>query len=290
MRAFLLSVGAVLLSGCTQLGLSLANLPARFSDTEIIRDLAYGPDQQHRLDIYLPDGASASYPVLVFFYGGRWTEGDKAMYPFVGEAFASRGYITVIADYRKYPQVRFPAFVQDGARALAWVHEHIDRFGGDAGRLFLAGHSSGAHIASLLVADERYLQEQGKRPDIVSAFVGLAGPYDFIPNEDDLIDIFGPPERYPQMQTTQFIDGSEPPMLLLWGEADELVWRRNIDLLSQRIREASGQVTTRTYAGIDHIGILASLTWFLQQQRPVMTDVLSFLERHRGDDPGTDSG
>ncbi|GAA0795867.1 alpha/beta hydrolase [Marinobacterium sediminicola] len=284
MKALSVSLAALLLSGCTQIGLrfgvSLANLPARLSDTRVTHDLAYGPDEQHRLDIYRPAEAEGDAPVLVFFYGGRWTDGDKSMYPFVGEAFAGRGYVTVIVDHRKYPQVRFPEFVHDGASALAWVHDHIDRFGGDPDRLFLAGHSSGAHIASLLAADERYLQAQGKPTNIVQAFAGLAGPYDFVPHEDDLIDMFGPPERYPQMQTTTFIDGKEPPMLLLWGEEDSVVWQRNIDQLSQRIRDTSGRVTTRTYKGIDHVGIMASLTWFMRDRRPVFEDMLGFFQQH----------
>lgn len=280
MKALFLSLLAMLLGGCTRLGLELANLPVRLGGTPVVRDLAYGPDALHRLDIYRPATSVANAPVLVFFYGGRWTDGSKAMYPFVGGAFADRGYVTVIVDHRKYPQVRFPEFVHDGARALAWVHDHIDRFGGDPGRMFVAGHSSGAHIASLLAADERYLQIWGKQTDIVQAFAGLAGPYDFIPDDADLVDMFGPPERYPQMQTTTFIDGDEPPMLLLWGEADSAVWQRNLDRLAQRIRERSGRVETRIYPRLDHVGIVASLTWFMRNRRPVFEDMLQFFDRH----------
>ncbi len=280
MKAVFFSLGALLLSGCTQLGLGLANLPARVGGAAVVQDQSYGPDELHQLDIYRPDSGRGDAPVLVFFHGGRWTDGDKSMYPFVGKAFADRGYVTVIADYRKYPEVRFPAFVHDGAQAVAWVHDNIERFGGDPERLFIAGHSSGAHIASLLAADERYLQAQGKPTAIVRAFAGLAGPYDFVPDEEDLIDIFGPPERYPQMQTTTHIEGDEPPMLLLWGEKDTLVWRRNIDLLSERIRARSGQVSTRLYPDLDHVGILASLTWMLRDRRPVFEDMLDFFAQH----------
>ncbi len=282
MKALFITLGALLLGGCTQLGLGLANLPAKLGDSLIARDLSYGPDELQRLDVYQPEHVEESAPVLVFFYGGRWTHGEKSMYSFVGQAFAKRGYVTVIADYRKYPQVRFPTFVDDGARALAWVHDHIARFGGDPERLFIAGHSSGAHIASLLAADERYLQAQGKPASIVKAFAGLAGPYDFVPDKEDLIDMFGPPERYPQMQATTHIEGDEPPMLLLWGESDSVVWRRNMDRLSERIKTHSGQVRTRTYEGIDHVGIMASLTWMLRDRRPVFEDMLEFFEQYDG--------
>lgn len=279
MKALVLSLGALLLTGCTQLGLGVANLPARFSDTLVVQDIAFGPDPRQRLDIYRPD-SDGEHPVLVFFYGGRWSVGSKAMYPFIGEAFASKGYVTVIADYRTYPEVRFPVFVEDGARALAWVHDNIAAYGGDANRIFLAGHSAGAHIASLLVADERYLGAHAKHPTIVRAFAGLAGPYDFVPDKEDLMDMFGPPERYSQMQTTTFIDGTEPPMLLLWGSADQVVWQRNMDLLTEKVQAEGGQVVARTYDDLDHVGILASLTWFMRGRRPVFDDMLSFFERN----------
>ncbi|MBV0934712.1 alpha/beta hydrolase [Marinobacterium weihaiense] len=281
MKALLLSVGALLLSGCTQLGLTLANFPAKFSDIDTTRDWAFGPEPRQRLDIYRPPEARDA-PVLVFFYGGRWTEGAKSMYPFVGEAFARQGYVTVIADHRQYPQVRFPVFVEDAARALAWVHDHIDRFGGSPDRIHVAGHSSGAHIGALVLADARYLAAYGKQPGMVRAFAGLAGPYDFEPEEADLQAMFGPPERYPLMQATTFIDGDEPPMLLLWGEADRLVGARNHTRLAQAVTARGGQVHTRTYANLDHVGIVASLTWFLRERRPVMRDVLSFFAQHGG--------
>jgi acetyl esterase/lipase len=203
------------------------------------------------------------------------------MYAFVGDAFADKGYITVIADYRKYPAVGFPTFVADGAKAVAWTYDHIERYGGDLENLYIAGHSSGAHIGALITADERYLQSEGKSPTMVNAFVGLAGPYDFVPKADDLKDIFGPPAQYPQMQVTTFIDGSEPPMLLLWGEDDETVLRRNIDLLAEKISSQRGQVETKIYKGVDHVAIVASLTWYLKNNRSVLTDVVTFFDKYK---------
>ncbi|WP_027853885.1 alpha/beta hydrolase [Marinobacterium litorale] len=273
---------ALLLAGCTHVGLELANLPAKFSTTRLYKDVDYGALPVQKLDIYVPQlDRQGPLPVVVFFYGGRWSDGSKEMYPFVAEAFAEHGYVTVIADYSKYPQVRFPAFIEDGAKAVAWVHRHIHDYGGNPERLFLAGHSSGAHIGALLAADERYLSAEGLSSDVIKAFAGLAGPYDFIPQAEDLKQIFGPPERYPQMQVPTFIDGGEPPMLLMWGEEDQAVWRRNMDRLSAAIREQEGRVETRIYPDLDHVGVIASLTWFLRGQRPVYADILSFFEKHR---------
>ncbi|MEC8484521.1 MAG: alpha/beta hydrolase, partial [Pseudomonadota bacterium] len=183
------------------------------------------------MDIYVPSSAKAERaPVLVFFYGGRWTDGSKEMYPFVAKTFLDLGYVVVIPDYRKYPDVKFPAFVEDGAQAVAWTLDNVAEYHGDSSRLFIMGHSAGAHIGALISADERYLAQLNHSTQNIKALAGLSGPYDFVPEEEDLKDMFGPPDQYPQMTVTNFIEGNEPPMLLLWGKEDELVGQRNIDL------------------------------------------------------------
>lgn len=273
---------ALIISGCTQLGLGLANLPANLSNAKIKEDISYGSKDWQKLDIYIPGNPQKSkLPVITFFYGGRWSEGSKDLYRFIGKAFNDKGYIVVIADYSKYPSVKFPVFVNDAAAAIAWTYRNIDQYGGDNKNIFVSGHSSGAHIGALALADTRYLKEFDLTPDIVTAFAGIAGPYDFVPQAEDLKDMFGPPEQYPQMQVTSFIDGSEPPMLLLWGEKDTAVAERNHKLLSEKIREQDGDVEVKTYKDINHVEIVAALTWFWPYKTPVYQDILSFFEKHK---------
>ena len=277
----IIAAGAILaVFNIQSFGLGLLNLGPAFSRTKIVRDVAYGPEPWQRLDIYIPPGLQAQkLPVVVFFYGGRWTGGAKEGYPFAGDAFAKRGYIAVIPDYRKYPAVRFPAFVEDGAKALAWVSGHIAEYGGNPGRIFVAGHSAGAHIGALLAADPSYLAREGKdRSAVVRGFAGLAGPYAFTPDEPDLEDMFGPPERYPAMQVTTFIDGAQPPMLLLYGDADSAVKRYNLDRLEARIREKGGRVKSIVYPGVDHLWILGAVGWVNFRGPPVLGDMLAFFE------------
>lgn len=273
---------ALILSGCTQVGLGIANLPANLSKAEIKENIAYGSEDWQKLDIYIPENSTEEkLPVVTFFYGGRWTDGSKDLYRFIGKAFNDKGYIVVIPDYSKYPDVKFPAFVNDAAAAIAWTYKNIDQYGGDHKNLFVSGHSSGAHIGALAFADARYLKEFDLTPNIVAAFAGMAGPYDFVPQDNDLKDMFGPPDQYPQMRVTTFIDGSEPPMLLLWGENDKAVWERNHKLLSEKILEKGGDVEVKTYKDIDHVGIIAALTWFMRGKAPVYEDILSFFEKHK---------
>ncbi|MGO9543777.1 MAG: alpha/beta hydrolase [Rhodomicrobium sp.] len=275
----LIVAGAILAAFDLQsLGFGLLNLAPAIGRTKLISGIAYGPEPWQRLDIYAPPGREArKLPVVVFFYGGRWTKGSKENYRFAGDAFAKRGYIAAIPDYSKYPAVRFPAFVEDGAKALAWVSNRIGDYGGDRDRIFVAGHSAGAHIGALLAADPSYLAREGKdRSAVVRGFAGLAGPYAFTPEDPDLIDMFGPPEHYPAMQVTTFIDGTQPPMLLLYGDADTAVKRYNLDRLEARIREKGGAVKSIVYPGVDHLWIAGALSWINFRGPPVLNDMVAF--------------
>jgi len=266
--------------GCTQLAFMTANLPAHFSKTTVTSDHRYGPDPLQKLDIYRPDPAKGTtLDVIVFFYGGRWTKGAKEDYRFVGTTLAEKGFVAVIPDYRKYPQVRFPTFVQDGAKALAWVSDHITQWRGNPARIHVLGHSAGAHIGALLAADPRYLAEAGKdRSHTIADFTGLAGPYAFTPDEPDLEDMFGPPSNYPNMQVTTFVDGAQPPMLLLYGDRDHTVKSYNLEKLQQRITTQSGCVRSRIYQGADHTDLIGALSWWNPRDIPVVQDMATFFE------------
>ena len=276
-------IATLLLAACTQLNFAVVNLPAKFSDVQVMRNVAFGPAGWEKLDIYTPANAptNGTLPVVVFYYGGRWEEGAKGDYAFVGSVLAKQGFVVVIPDYRKYPDVKFPVFVQDAAKSLAWTSDHIGRYGGNADDIHVSGHSAGAHIASLLTVDARYLQREGKdRNKVIRDFTGLAGPYDFTPDEPDLKDMFGPPSQYAQMKATTFVDGRQPPMFLLWGDKDQYVGKQNIDRLAGAVRTHGGCVKTAIYPGIDHVWLLASLSW-LGKPNSVLQDWTGFM-RHNG--------
>jgi acetyl esterase/lipase len=265
---------------CTQAAFMAANLPTHFDNTIVVHDTAYGPEPSQKLDLYIPaDAKDKPLDVIVFFHGGRWTYGTKEDYRFVGSTFADKGFVVVIPDYRKYPDVRFPMFVKDGAKALAWVHDHIAERHGNPARTHVLGHSAGAHIGALLAADPHYLADEEKnRSLVIYDFVGLAGPYAFTPDEPDLEDMFGPPGNYPTMQATTFIDGTQPPMLLLYGDQDTAVKLANLEKLEQRIRHHGGCVRSRIYRGIDHSAIIGALSWWNPQKISILDDITKFFE------------
>lgn len=269
----LLLASLLCLCACTTAQFAAVNIPASLQGGYGVHSETFDPAHGLGLDIYTPDAAADDAPVIVFFYGGRWENGTKEDYRFVGATLARAGFITVIPDYRKFPAVRFPAFIEDGAAAVAWVH---GRIAGEGRKIHLLGHSAGAHIAALINADERYLAQDGlKTGDVIADFAGLAGPYDFTPDEPDLIAMFGPPERYPQMQVPSFIDGGEPPMLLLTGGQDTTVKPYNAARLAAAIRTKGGAVGTADYPGLDHAGLIKELSW-LSAGTPLRRDIEAF--------------
>ena len=280
-RVILVLVMSVFLSACTKVGLFTANVPAVFNGATVSKDISYGDEAMQVLDIYAPKAAQEHpAPVIVFFYGGRWTDGRKKQYKFVADAFVDEGYLVVIPDYRKYPSVKFPAFVEDGAAALAWVYNNIERYGGDAGNLFVAGHSSGAHIGALVVTDPGYLASHDMKRHVVKGFAGLSGPYAFTPEAEDLKDMFGPPERYPLMRAPNYVDGRQPPMLLIHGLDDETVVLKNAQNLAGAVREKGGDLDLVTYENIDHVETIGSLMWFWSYKTDMKDKMTGFFKRH----------
>ncbi|MGH8494658.1 MAG: alpha/beta hydrolase [Gammaproteobacteria bacterium] len=275
---FLLLIAVQTTAACTPLAFGVLNLPARFGDYTLVTDLAYAEGSRRKLDIYSPEDVRSPRPVIVFFYGGRWQSGSKGNFRFVADAMTALGYIVVIPDYRLYPQVRFPAFVDDAARVVAWTHANIDAYGGDPGRLFVMGHSAGAHLAAMVSLDENYRLRAGGVPGCIAGMIGLAGPYDFLPLEDaDLREIFGPEVRYPLSQPINYVNAGQPPLLLLHGADDAIVAVRNSLNLAAASREEGAEAESRVYEGIGHVGILIALSRPFRGRAPVVADVHAFI-------------
>jgi acetyl esterase/lipase len=269
---------AALMTGCSAAGFGLVNLPAHFARTKRVLDIAYGTRADQKLDVYYPAAAAhPNLPVVVFLYGGRWTHGKRAHYRFVAKTLTALGYAVVIPDYAKYPAVRFPVFVEDAAAAIAWTHSHAAAYGFDADQISVVGHSAGAHIGALVATDAHYLAAHGGTRDWIHRFVGLAGPYAFVPDKPDLIDMFGPPEHYAQMRVSTFIDGKQPPMFLLQGGRGTLVGEQNIAHVKTMVDERGGVLRTQLYPTLGHISILGALSWVGDDQTSALDDIDGFL-------------
>lgn len=272
-------LGAAAFAACSPLTLLNAVVPSNGYVRSA--DFPYGELPRQRLDVYVPAAARTEQlkPVVIFFYGGGWESGDRIDYRFVGEALTSRGNIVVVPDYRLYPEVLFPGFMADGAQAVRWVKRNIERFGGDPGRIFLMGHSSGAHIAAMLTLDNQYLESVGMKSTDVRGMIGLAGPYDFLPFERESSKIiFGPETEYWRSQPINYVDGSNPPLLLMTGDHDDVVHPGNTENLAAKITARGGVVQKVEYAGVGHAGILLQLAAPFRRDGEVLQAVSEFVK------------
>jgi acetyl esterase/lipase len=268
-----------LLSGCSLMGALNSLVP---SDTyKLTQDTPYGALPRHKLDVYTPKQAApkGGYPVVVFFYGGAWNRGEKADYKFVGEALASHGILTLVADYRLYPEVRYPEFLNDCAMALAYGLEKSASLNGNPNRVFVMGHSAGAYNASMLALDSRWLKTVGHSPAELAGFIGLAGPYDFIPmTNTDTQPVFFHPNYPAGSQTIDYASALAPRTFLGAAKEDNLVNpQRNSVGLHDRLKAAGAPVTLQMYDKVNHITLVAALGAPFRWLGPVLDDVVLFV-------------
>lgn len=283
-RRRLLAWGAVVLAvlglcGCSATRVLNALQPR--GAVRVVHDRRYQPGAHGTLDIYAPRDADAPAPVVLFLHGGAWDSGRKSQYAFVGDALATAGFVAVIPDYRLYPQVRWPEFLQDNARALRWALEHVAEYGGDPGDLFLMGHSAGAYDALMLALDPRWLAQVGCSPQALRGVIGLAGPYDFLPLKNpELQSIFGPPQGRPATQPIHYVDGHNPPLFLATDASDREVDPGNTRRLAAKVQAAGGMVQVHVYRHLNHALLLGVFGVPLRWLAPVRRDVVQFIGTH----------
>lgn len=284
-------IALTLLAAVAMLGVMVACSPLTAlnaltpSDTYLrTSDIAYGNDPRQKLDVYRPLHDKGGAPVVVFFYGGNWNSGNRSDYEFVGEALAARGIVAVIADYRLYPQVRYPSFVEDGAQAVAWAAKQISRYGGDPKRLYVMGHSAGAYNAAMIALDPRWLAAAGMTPGILRGWIGLAGPYDFIPIENKATrPVFFYPATPPESQPISHVTAAAPPALLIASSNDALVDpARNTGGLANRLRAVGVPVTAVYFSNTSHTTLIAAMARPLRGLAQVLETVVRFVESDGG--------
>lgn len=263
------------LGGCSPLDALNALSPA----PEYIqyRELRYAGANEPGLDIYVPTPTSGQpRDVVIFIHGGRWRTGSKDQYRFVADAFAARGYIVILPDFRQFPEADWTGMITRVAQVHRWTETHIERYGGNADRIFLMGHSSGAHLAAMVAFDGR-LREAARAP---CGFVGLAGPYDFLPIGDkDVREVFRSAKNPSATQPITFADAGDPAALLLTGSNDSTVEPGNSVRMAEKLADAGVRVETISYPEVGHAGILAALTPLNSGNASVISDSVAFMRQ-----------
>jgi acetyl esterase/lipase len=259
---------------------TMLNLLVPRTGYAVHRGLAFGMGPRQRLDVYVPHGLTAPAPVLLFFYGGGWQGGDRTNYLAFGQAFASAGIVTAVADYRLYPQVKYPGFVEDAAGALAWLRGHAGEYGGDPQCLFVSGHSAGAYNAVMLASEPKFIERHGGGLDWMRGVIGIAGPYNFLPMSDPIyVDMFHGTNNTDSMPVYH-VDGRRSPMLLVTGGEDSTVAPSNTRSMAAKLKSFGSEVREIHYRGVGHVGVILSLVPGFRRITRLRQDMIDFIRSH----------
>ena len=277
----LLALGG-LLAGCS--GTRVVDFLTPRSAYDATLDIPYGDGPRRKLDVYRPVSlaAGAKAPVVVFVYGGSWREGDKADYRFVADALTTRGIVAVIADYRLFPEVSYPDFVDDTAAAVAWTFREVARYGGDPKRIFVTGHSAGAYNAAMVAFDARWLGHYGLDPKRLRGFVGLAGPYNFLPIKDEGVkEVFHWPSTPADSQPINHLSAASIPSLLIAANRDTFVFpKQNTEPMAARMKDLGVDVTVDLHDHVNHVTLVGAMARPLRFLAPVEREFTDFVLSH----------
>jgi acetyl esterase/lipase len=216
-------------------------------------------------------------PLVVFFYGGGWRSGAKQDYEFVAASLTEAGLIVAIPDYRLFPDVRFPVFVEDGALAVASSLAYLSKTGTELSGIYLMGHSAGAHIAAMLAMNEEYLAAHALETGAIEGFIGLSGPYDFLPIEGGYLTEVFPSWNRATSQPINFVTRAAPHTLLIHGTDDTTVDVSNSQNLAAALRDHEVDVMLRTYEGVGHVRVMLGLAKPLKLTTRTLEDSLAFI-------------
>ena len=276
-RHLIAALSAGLMSACSPLGAYNALTPRAPGIRRAARAVAYGTGPRQALDVYLPRQPAADPPVMVFFYGGGWEDGARADYAFAGRAFASRGFVTLVPDYRRRQEAPYPAFLQDCAAAVAWAQRHAAEYGGDGRKVVLCGHSAGAYNAAMLALDGRWLAQAGA-PHPIAGWAGLAGPYDFLPLSPGAAQrTFGGEADLNATQPIRHASAGAAPAFLATGGKDQVVKPGNSVRLGRALAGLGVPVETRIYPALGHAELVLALAWPVSLRAPVLREASDFL-------------
>jgi acetyl esterase/lipase len=232
-------------------------------DVVTVGNLLYYDDpdfhpRKHLLDIYKPQDL-VNAPVLLFIHGGGWQRGDKLLYAYLGRAFASRGFTTVVINYRLSPEVRHPTHVQDVARALAWIYRNISAHGGNPEAIFVMGHSAGGHLAALLALDETYLEVHGLSTSLIRGVMPMSGVYNLnaIPGFHSVFT--SDPQARHEASPIAHVDEEQPPFFISYAQFDLPTLHEQARELSQRLTAHGTEARLLEAPRKDHITIISQL-------------------------------
>ncbi len=253
---------------------TLLNTLTPSSSFEKAKDISYGEIERQTLDIYRAKTPRTKSPVLVFIHGGSWTDGNKDIYKFLAEGFTSEGFDVVMANYRLYPDARYPKMIEDSAAAVAFSAKQFPNR-----PLVVMGHSAGAYNTLMLGLDDSYLEGAGaKLCETVAGIISLSGPTGIIPlKAEPYITIF--PDRFTKEDAPlNNVNGPSPAMFFGHGEDDKTVYPQNSTALAEKINDRGGQADVKIYADMNHTGAVKVMSRLFDGDSSLKGDVITFMD------------
>ena len=254
-------------------------------EVETKKNIAYyegegADDKKHKLDLYIPKGKK-DFPVLFFIHGGAWVFGDRTQYPYpdLGKNFAKNGIGTVVISYRLTPQVKHPGHIEDVARAFAWTHKNIGKYGGRADQIFVCGQSAGGHLAALLATDDTYLKAHKLSQKDIKAVIPISGVYLIPPGL--MKNVFGEGKEMAESASPmKHVSGKEPPMLILYADGDLPTIPVISEKFCEELKDKKVDATLFKMKDRNHIDSILKLA--TNEADPAAQEVLQFIAKHSG--------
>lgn len=243
-------------------------------------DIAYGDKSRQKLDIYVANKPQNGSPLIIFFYGGSWQYGNKNYYPFLAQTLTKMGYSVVIPNYRVYPEVRYPAFLEDTVAATKWVLDNASSYQINATNTFLMGHSAGAYNTAMALLHPDFANAVSLDKKRISGAIVLAGPYDFLPfTSNALKDIFSTQKDTLTQPVNYVTPDDTTPFLILTGASDTTVLPENSVRLQAALKRNNHDATHVSYQGLGHYGIIRAFSWLTVSKEKLLADVQTFTKR-----------
>jgi acetyl esterase/lipase len=249
-------------------------------EVQVIKAQAYSDAKdadpvRHQLDLYLPKGHK-DFPVLFFVHGGAWSKGSKESFARAGRLFARNGIGAVSANYRLSPAVKHPAHIQDVAKAFAWVHKNIGKYGGRKDEIFISGHSAGGHLVALLATDPSYLKAEGLALKDIKGAVPISGVFRI--GGGRMSNIFGEDAELVRKASPQeHVKGKHPPFLILVAEKDIKGFDRMAEQFCKALGKTECKAEVLNVKDRNHGSIMTRMA---NQDDPATQAVLAFIARH----------
>ena len=222
-------------------------------------DIAYGPTDMEKLDIFPADSGPA--PVLLFFHGGYWRGLDKAAFGFLADSFVPLGVTLVVVNYALCPTVDMDEIVRQCRAATAWVHANAAKFNGDPERIFLSGHSAGGHLAAMTAITD-WPDFAGLPADLVKGTCAISGLFELEPVRLSEVnaDLHLTPESAHRNSPHFLLPENSAPLVLAVGNSETNEFcRQTVDFAAAR--QARGLPTELLELdGHEHFSVMDDFT------------------------------